>query len=75
MIPEDAFKLTLEGQLKLRVINDEIRNCSDVKELQDQLFKCSELVMHYQTMLNVILKRTIDKDLNDLINEKKAKEG
>ena len=75
MIPEDAFKLTLEGQLKLRVINDEIKNCSDINELQEPLYKCSELVMHYQNMLNVILKRTIDKDLNDLINEKKAKEG
>ena len=49
--PED-FELTLEAQLKLRVLKDEIAGCSDVKQLQDNLTEMSdalhEVSKHYQ---------------------------
>ena len=42
--PED-FQLSLESQLKLRVIRDEIDHCRDVEELQEQLKLATELMM------------------------------
>ena len=71
MLEPDAFTLSLEASLKLRVITDEVEQCSDVEELRKQLIASAKLIMHYQQMLNSILKEVIDKDLNDLIAEKK----
>ncbi len=48
--PED-FQLSLESQLKLRVINDEVDSCKDIAELQTQLKASTELMMKYQTIL------------------------
>ena len=71
MLGEDAFKLSLEASLKLRVITDEVENCRNVEELQEQLIASAKLIMHYQQMLNCVLKEVIDKDLNDMVAEKK----
>ena len=45
--PED-FELPLESQLRMRVIHDEVDNCTDVKELQKQLKAATEMMMNYQ---------------------------
>ena len=71
MLSPDAFELSIEAQLKMRVITDEVDQCSDVEELRKQLIASARLIMHYQQMLNSILKEVIDKDLNDMIAEKK----
>mgnify|MGYP001221770405 FL=1 len=60
--PED-FQLSLESQLKLRVIRDEIDECRDIKELQEQLKAATELMMKYQTILNRILREKITENL------------
>jgi len=60
--PED-FQLSLESQLKLRVIRDEVDECRDIKELQEQLKAATELMMKYQTILNRILREKITENL------------
>ena len=60
--PED-FEIGLEQQLRLRVINDEINQCSDIDVLKDSLKNCTELIMKYQQILNSILKEKIEQDL------------
>jgi len=60
--PED-FQLSLESQLKLRVIRDEVDECRDVKELQEQLKAATELMMKYQTILNRLLREKITENL------------
>ena len=60
--PED-FQLSLESQLKLRVIRDEVDECRDMKELQEQLKAATELMMKYQTILNRILREKITENL------------
>ena len=37
MFEEEDFQMSLEAQLRMRVIEDEIRHCDNVKELQDLL--------------------------------------
>ena len=43
--PED-FQLTLEAQLKLRVVNDDIDKCTDVEVLRDNLKSSTKLLMN-----------------------------
>jgi len=71
MLSPDAFELSMEAQLKMRVITDEVENCTNIDELREQLISSARLIMHYQQMLNSVLKNVIDKDLNDLVAEKK----
>lgn len=71
MLDSSAFELTMEAQLKLRVITDEVNDCTNIDELKKQLINSARLIMHYQQMLNTVLKSVIEKDLNDLIQEKK----
>ena len=68
--PED-FQLPLESQLRMRVIHDEVDNCTDVKELQKQLKGATEMMMNYQHILHRILKEKIEENLtefNKLLN-------
>ena len=65
MFSKDDFDIPLEGQLRLRVIADEINECSDIDELRKQLIVSAKLVMTYQNILNRILKEQIAKDLQD----------
>ena len=45
--PED-FELSLEKQLRLRVIKTEVDDCTDVKALQENLKTCAESLMRFQ---------------------------
>jgi hypothetical protein len=65
MFSKDDFDIPLEGQLRLRVIADEINECSDIDELRKQLIVSAKLVMTYQNILNRILKEQIAKNLQD----------
>ena len=66
--PQD-FQLSLESQLKLRVIRDEVDECSDIKQLQEQLKAATELMMKYQTILNRLLREQIEKNLKDFADK------
>jgi len=70
MLSPDAFELSMEAQLKMRVITDEIENCTNMDELKEQLIASAKLIMRYQQMLNSILKEVIDKDVKDMLTEK-----
>ena len=61
-VPED-FQLSLESQLKLRVIRDEVDQCNDITELKVQLKAATELMMKYQTILNRVLREKISENL------------
>lgn len=56
--PED-FELPLEKVLKLRVINDEVDQCSDREVLKNSLKETSKLLMTYQHLLNTVLKEQL----------------
>ena len=70
--PED-FQLSLESELKLRVIRDEIDQCKDISELQQQLNAATELMMKYQTILNRLLQEKITENLS-MITDKIEKD-
>ena len=63
MFEPSDFKLSLEKELKLRVIEDEIENCEDIKALREQLITCAKSLMTYQHMVGELIKREITRDL------------
>ena len=71
MLPPSAFTLPLESDLKLRVIEDEVKECTNIDELKKQLIALVKLNFHYQQMLNTVLKQVIEKELKDLMPDKK----
>ena len=71
MLTPDAFQLPLESSLKLRIIEDEIENCRNIDEMRERMKELVKLNLHYQQMLNVVLKKVIDKELKDFMPTKK----
>ena len=65
MFKPGDFDLTLEAELKLRVVADEIDECTDVEALRENLKASSKLLMHYQQIINRMLIDQINKDLED----------
>ena len=65
MFKSDDFELSLEQQLKLRVVNDEIDNCTSVEELRNELKSATTLLMKYQKIIHTLVKDQIEKDLTD----------
>ena len=65
MFKPGDFDLTLEAELKLRVVTDEIDECTDIKALQENLKASSTLLMHYQQIINRMILDQITKDLED----------
>ena len=55
----------------MRVITDEIENCTNMDELKEQLLASAKLVMRYQQMISSVLKEVIDRDLQDFVDGQK----
>tara|TARA_B100001094_G_scaffold275097_1_gene282458 strand:- start:1513 stop:1737 length:225 start_codon:yes stop_codon:yes gene_type:complete len=71
--PED-YELPLEKVLSLRVINDDIESCRDVKVLQNSLKDTSRLLLTYQHLLGAVLKEQILSNLPNMLEEETAGE-
>ena len=65
MFKPGDFDLTLEAELKLRVVTDEIDECTNIESLRENLKNSSKLLMHYQQIINRMLLEQINKDLED----------
>ena len=65
MFKPGDFDLTLEAELKLRVVTDEIDQCTDHEVMRENLKASSKLLMHYQQIINRMLLDQINKDLED----------
>jgi len=59
--PED-FEITMEKELRLRVINDEINHCDNVEELRKQLINVTRLFTQYQHLLEIAVKQLMVQD-------------
>ena len=64
MFNAEDFEITMEKELRLRVVNDEINNCHDVEELRKQLINVTRLFTQYQHLLEVAVKQLLIQDVN-----------
>lgn len=67
MFKPDDFKVPLEKMLKMRVVNDEIDRCDNIKELKTQLKETARLVMVYQHLIGKLAKQQLAQDIGGLI--------
>lgn len=63
MFKDSDFKIPLESELRLRVINDEIDGCNDVESLKNHLKETSRLIMVYQHLLSEVAKEAVESNL------------
>ena len=64
MFKPEEFELPLEKQLRIRVIDKEIDECTDIDALRENLKQCAASLMKYQHLLSVTLRKQIENDLN-----------
>ena len=62
MFKEEDFKISMEKELRLRMVNDEINHCENVEELQKQLITVTRLFTQYQHLLEIATKQLILQD-------------
>ena len=68
MFDEEDFKISMEKELRLRMVNDEINHCDNVEELRKQLIHVTRLFTQYQHLLEVAVKQLIVSDLKDYMS-------
>ena len=71
--PED-FQLSMEKELKLRVVNDDIMRCKDVEVLQNSLKSVTLQLMKYQQLLDVVLRTQLESELKKFLLEAGAEQ-
>jgi hypothetical protein len=62
MFNEDDFKISMEKELRLRMVNDEINHCDDIDELRKQLINVTRLFTQYQHLLEIAVKQLMVQD-------------
>ena len=71
MFKEDDFKISMEKELRLRMVNDEINHCDDVEELRKQLINVTRLFTQYQHLLEIAVKQLMVQDGYSLLTSDK----
>tara|TARA_R110002050_G_C8724083_1_gene496683 strand:- start:151 stop:384 length:234 start_codon:yes stop_codon:yes gene_type:complete len=62
MFKEEDFKISMEKELRLRMVNDEINHCDNVEELRKQLINVTRLFTQYQHLLEIAVKQLMVQD-------------
>ena len=62
MFQKEDFEISMEKQLRLRMVNDEINHCHDIDELRKQLINVTRLFTQYQHLLEVAVKQLLVQD-------------
>ncbi len=62
MFNEEDFKISMEKELRLRMVNDEINHCDDIDELRKQLINVTRLFTEYQHLLEIAVKQLMVQD-------------
>ena len=65
MLNKEDFELSLEKQLRIRIINKEIDECNDVDVLRANLKTCAESLMRFQHLCG----RMAEEQLRGFMNE------
>jgi len=62
MFKSEDFQISMEKELRLRMVNDEIKQCDNVEELRKQLINVTRLFTQYQHLLEIAIKQLIVQD-------------
>ena len=62
MFDKEDFKISMEKELRLRMVNDEINHCDNIEELRKQLINVTRLFTQYQHLLEIAVKQLMVQD-------------
>ena len=62
MFNKEDFEISMEKELRLRMVNDEINHCDNVEELRKQLINVTRLFTQYQHLLEIAVKQLMVQD-------------
>jgi len=62
MFNEQDFQISMEKELRLRMVNDEINHCDNIEELRKQLINVTRLFTQYQHLLEIAVKQLMVQD-------------
>ena len=65
--PED-FEIPLENELRLKIINKEIDECSDIAALKENLKACAKSLMNYQHLLGKACEHNLQAFMTDWLS-------
>ena len=68
MFNKEDFEISMEKELRLRMVNDEINHCDNVEELRKQLINVTRLFTQYQHLLEIAVKQLMVQDI-EMINK------
>jgi hypothetical protein len=68
MLEPDFFKLTLEKELRMKVIEKEVQECNDIEVLKTNLLTCAESLMRFQHLTTKLVEQQLQKDMNDFFS-------
>lgn len=74
MFTEEDFQLSLEKQLKLRVMIDEIEGCNNIEVLRSSLSDTATQLMKYQHLLTVLMTKQLKQELSKLLPDSAVEE-
>ena len=62
MFKSSDFEISMEKELRLRMVNDEINHCDDIEELRKQLINVTRLFTQYKHLLEIAVKQLMVQD-------------
>ena len=68
MLEPDFFELTLEKELRMKVIQKEVQECNDIDVLKTNLLTCAESLMRFQHLTAKLVEQQIQKEMTDFFS-------
>ena len=68
MLEPEFFELTLEKELRMKVIEKEVQECNDIEVLKTNLLTCAESLMRFQHLTTKLIEQQLQKDMTDFFS-------
>ena len=67
MFSKEDYELSLEKQLRMRMIDDDIDNCDDIQVLRNSLKSTASMLATYQQLLSVAVTKHMEQEIAQLM--------
>ena len=68
MLEPDFFELTIEKELRMKVIEKEVLACNDIDVLKTNLLTCAESLMRFQHLTAKLVEQQLEKEMTDFFS-------
>ena len=68
MLEPEFFELSIEKELRMKVIEKEVEECNDIEVLKTNLVTCAESLMRFQHLATKLIERQLEKDMTDFLS-------